>query len=150
MKAPLPAKLPFELDGRSADGDRGLGARRLMVHVVPAETLAQHVDGAEAEVAHHVAVEVGQAVAQASVAGAEAGSVGAGAAAHRVVAAGGGDGVDAGAGGQHVVAVVADQRVVADAGRQVGDGRPQVALVEQRVVDVALGDEARCRRRRRC
>src|SRR6185369_4502737 len=76
----------------------------------------------------------GHAVAQCRVAGAEMQDVGVGAAAHDVVAAGGDDDVGAIAGAQHVVAVVAD------AGRQVGNGRMQVVLVEQGIVDVALGD----------
>ena len=61
-----------ELDGRSAGADRGLGRRD--GDAVPAEPHAQHVDGAEAEVAHHVAVEVGHAVAQGRVAAGRNGS----------------------------------------------------------------------------
>ena len=61
-----------ELDGRSAGADRGLARR--YGNAVPVEPQAQHVDGAEAELAHHVAVEIGQAVAQGRVARRRTGS----------------------------------------------------------------------------
>src|SRR5258708_23930188 len=113
----------------------------------------QDIEGAgvaRAEAPDLVAVEVGRRVAQDVVSAAEnavaemeVDRVRTGAAYHGVVAGAGDDGVVTGAGIEEVVEVVADDLVVAAAGDEGGDFGVRVAVIEQRVVDVALRLELR-------